>query len=77
MRDLLRYAGKVVLQGIMWVFILSLSWNGKSLYSYSYDILVDNALVRTLDAEFAEVWYKLVKTAKVTFAEPLPEEVKM
>lgn len=77
MRDILRQIGKVMIQGIMWVFILSISWNGKSLYSYAYDVLVDNTLVRTLDGEFAEVWYKLVKTAKVTFSEPLPEEVKM
>jgi len=77
MRDLLRHVGKVIIQGIIWVFILSISWNGKTLYSISYDLLIDNTLVRTLDAELADVWYKLMKTAKVTFSEPIPDEVKM
>jgi hypothetical protein len=77
MRDILRQIGKFCIQGIMWVFILSITWSGKSLYSYAYDVLVDNTLVRTLDVEFAEIWYRLTKTAKVTFAEPIPEEVKM
>jgi hypothetical protein len=77
MQDLLKHIGKILGQGILWVFILSINWEGKSLYSYSHDLFVDNSMVRAIDAELAEVWFKLVKTAKVTFAEPISDEINM
>ncbi len=77
MRDLLKHVGKFLGQGLMWVFLLSIRWDGKTLFSYCHDVFVDNSLVQTVDSELGEVWYKLVKTAKVTFSEPLPEDLKM
>jgi hypothetical protein len=77
MRDIFKHLGKFLGQGLLWVFLLSIHWDGKTLYAYCYDVFVDNSLVHTVDTELGEVWYKLVKTAKVTFSEPLPEELKM
>lgn len=77
MRDLFKHLGKFLAQGLLWVFILSIHWDNKSLFSYCHDIFVDNTLVHTVDAELGEIWYKVSKTAKVTFSETIPEDVKM
>lgn len=76
MNDILKWVGKLVLHSIMWVFILSIQWDGKSLFYYANDVLVQNELVQTADEQLAELWSKVSRTAKMTFTDKVPEEEK-
>lgn len=76
MNDFLKWVGKIFLHCIMWVFVLSVQWDGKSLFYYANETLVQNQLVQTVDEELAQLWTKLSRTAKMTFSDSLPEEQK-
>lgn len=68
MNDTLKWIGKVLLQGILWVFVLSIKWNGHTtLFTAANDVFVQNALVDTVDQELGELWYKAKEAAKLTF----------
>lgn len=76
MNDFLKWLGKVMLTGVIWVFLLSITVGGRSLFSYANDILVQNALVQYVDEELADLWSKVKKTARVTFSEMTKVEEK-
>jgi hypothetical protein len=76
MNDFVKWVGKILLHCIMWVFVLSVQWDGKSLFYYANETLVQNQLVQTVDEELGQLWSKLSRTAKMTFSESLPEEQK-
>jgi hypothetical protein len=76
MNDIFKWIGSFFMHLIMWVFILSVRWDGRTMFSYANDILVQNALVQTLDEEMAEVWYRVSETAKVTFSQTDQEDQK-
>ncbi len=69
MNDIFKWIGKFFMHSVLWVFVLSVRWDGRTVFSYANEVLVQNALVQTLDEELAEVWYKVSETAKVTFSE--------
>ena len=69
MSDFTKWAGKVLVTAIFWVFILSITWNGRTLFTYANETLVQNALVETIDEELGKLWEKVSETAKVTFSE--------
>lgn len=74
MNDMIRMIGKVLLQMVLWVFILSISWGGRTLFERSHDVLVDNAIVAAIDQELADMWDKVTETARLTFAKPDPAD---
>ncbi len=76
MNDFVKWIGKILLHCVMWVFVLSVQWDGKSLFYHANDILVQNQLVQTADEELARLWTKLSHTAKMTFSDSIPEEQK-
>jgi hypothetical protein len=41
---------------ILWVFILSISWNGRTLFDRAHDVLVDNAVVHAIDHMAMDAW---------------------
>lgn len=59
MNDLFKWLVKGVLSMIVWVFILSIRWNGRPIYYYAQDVLVKNSIVKALDAEIGEIWWRL------------------
>ncbi len=68
MNDALKWVGKVLLQGILWVFVLSIKWNGHStLFASANEVFVQNALVQTVDQELGDLWRKASDAAKLTF----------
>jgi hypothetical protein len=76
MNDILKWVGKLVLQSIMWVFILSIQWDGRSLFYHANETLVQNQFVRNVDEELAQLWTRFRRSAKMTFSEPAPEDQK-
>jgi hypothetical protein len=69
MDEIIKWVGKVALQCIAWVFILSITIGETTLFEKFNNVLVQNALVQSLDEEMANIWYKISETAKVTFNE--------
>jgi hypothetical protein len=67
MREYLKKGGKLALQGAIWVFALSITWNGKMFFSYAHEILVQNRIVDAIDEELGDLWYKVSETARITF----------
>ena len=69
MNDMLKWVGKVLLQGVLWVFILSIHLTGRgTLFTAANDLLVQNTLVQTVDEELGSLWTRLSDTAKLTFS---------
>ncbi len=69
MNDFLKWCLKTTLIGAFWVFFLSITINGRSLFSYANGVLIQNSVVQYLDEELADLWSKITKTARVTFSE--------
>ena len=50
---------KFVVQLVVWVLILSINWDGITLFDYLHEIIVENPVVETLDQELSDVWSHL------------------
>ena len=70
MDRILKWLLRTALQGIVWVFILSISVDGRPLFSHAQDVLVQNTVVRAVDEQLAELWQKAREMAKLTFDSP-------
>ncbi len=77
MNDFLKWCFKISLNGVLWVFILSITVGGQTLFTRANELLVKNPLVEALDEELADLWQRLSKTARMTFSTPQPEEEKV
>jgi len=55
----LKNFGRFLLIGALWVYILSVKIDGRTLYSYSRAVLVDNAVVEGLQYEAMHLWEKI------------------
>lgn len=76
MNDLLKWAGKLTLQAIFWVFILSIKYHGRPVFNYANDTLVQNSMVQTVDESLADLWQRLARATKVAFAKNAPEDAQ-
>ena len=75
MKDLSKRVIKFFCHGIFWVFLLSVRWDGRTLFSYTHEVFVENSVVEALDGELADAWFRLSETARVTFSKaPLSDE---
>jgi hypothetical protein len=64
MNQWLKWFGKTLLSAAMWVFILSINYQGKTLFSYAHDILVENTIVEALDRQLADIWHRVSEGTK-------------
>lgn len=48
--------GKLVFQLMLWVFVLSISWNGRTLYDRVYEVLLENQIIQVVDEKVEDVW---------------------
>lgn len=67
--DFLKWCLRTVFIGIFWVFFLSITIDGRPLFSYANETLVQNRIVRYLDEELADLWYRVKETARLTFSD--------
>ncbi|MBP6218034.1 MAG: hypothetical protein KA436_05565 [Oligoflexales bacterium] len=49
LEGLIRWLVKFFLQMILWVFLLSINWDGKMLFLHLKSLLVDNAIIATVE----------------------------
>lgn len=66
---------KVVLQLVVWVFILSIQIEDKLIFDHAHDFLVKNQVVDTLSAQFGQLWNEVMETAR-SGAENAPTKTK-
>lgn len=59
MNDFMKWLFKALTSMIIWVFVLSIRWDGRPIFYHANDIFVQNALVRAVDAELAELWWRV------------------
>lgn len=59
MNDLMKWFFKALLSMVVWVFILSIRWDGRPIFYHASDLFVQNALVRAVDSELAELWWRV------------------
>ena len=50
-----------------WVFLFSIRWEGKTLFSYLHSTLVENKIVGAVDETLGEFWFRITETARITF----------
>jgi hypothetical protein len=65
------------LQMLAWVFIFSITWNGRNLFQRTHDIFVDNEIVASVDRSLGDLWYQVSETARLTFAQTTQNEEKI
>ena len=56
MMSLLKKVLTAILNGVIWVFILSVSVDNKRLFDHAHDIIVDNPVVAFADQQLASTW---------------------
>ncbi len=76
MNDMIRMFAKIALQMVIWVFVLSVSWSGQTLYERAHSVLVDNSIVAAIDSELANLWDRLAETARMAFAKETTDETE-
>jgi hypothetical protein len=55
---------KLVLQMVIWVFVLSIKIDNKLVFDHAHDFLVKNEIVATLQGQFGDLWDQVIRTAK-------------
>ena len=75
-QDLIKWLIKIFMHLVVWVFILSIQWDGRTLYDRAHEILVDNPLVDLVDEELKDLWDKVSATAESTYAKLRKDEKK-
>ena len=69
MSAFLKWLGTHFLTALFWVFVLSINFQGRTLFSYAHEYVIQNDIVRHLDEELEYLWARAYETAKLTFAE--------
>jgi len=63
MDKVVKWCLKVTLTAVFWIFIFSITWNGRPLFSYANEFLVQNSVVRAIDQELGVFWHRVSETA--------------
>lgn len=69
MGTLIKWVGVNILTAIFWVFVLSIDYQGRTLFSYAHHYIIQNDIVQDLDDKLEELWVKVYDTARLTFAQ--------
>ncbi|MFK7825540.1 MAG: hypothetical protein AB8G05_15425 [Oligoflexales bacterium] len=75
-QDLVKWLFKIFVHLVVWVFILSIQWDGRTLYDRAHEVLVDNPVIDLVDEELKDLWDKVSATAESTYAKLRKEENK-
>lgn len=66
MSDLIRWAVRNAAVAVLWVFILSITVNDRSLFAHANRFLVQNRVVAMVDEGLGELWTRVYETARAT-----------
>lgn len=65
--DFFKWLCKTTFIAVIWVFVFSINIKGKTIFSHSNEVLVQNQFVSMLDEELGRLWFKISETARLTF----------
>ena len=74
MNERLKYVARILTVGIIWVFVLSIRWDGRPIFYTANDLLVQNPLVRSIDSGLNDGWHRLQRAVHVAFAKNARDE---
>lgn len=57
-----------------WIFVLSIKVNGKTLFYYGNDILVQNRVVQAIDSQVTDWWQQAKVAARTALADDVPRK---
>lgn len=66
--EIARWASRFVFYLVLWVFILSIRWEGRTLFDRAHEVIIENPLVELLDEELGILWDRLSDTARTAYA---------
>jgi hypothetical protein len=65
-KDLAKKSAKTFVAFVIWVFILSYQWQGRTLFARAHEVLVENSLVEFIDQQLSATWKRVGITAQET-----------
>jgi hypothetical protein len=72
MKERLQQVLRWTLITCFWICALSIKINGKTLFTYGNDLLIQNRIVQALDDQVTEVWYRAKQAARTALSDDLP-----
>lgn len=66
--EIAKWASRFVFYLVLWVFILSIRWEGRTLFDRAHEVIIENPLVDLLDEELGVLWGRLSDTARTAYA---------
>ncbi len=63
MRERLKAAGRILFQGVIWVFVLSIRVDGRTVFYHAHDVLVNNQVVAAVEAQATRAFHAAVDMA--------------
>ena len=75
--EIVSVLSKLVLQMVIWVFVLSITIDNRLVFDHAHDFLVKNEIVATLQMQFNELWDDVVNTAKSGVENAPDKDVKL
>ena len=69
MGSLIKWVGVNLLTALFWVFVLSIDYQGRTLFSYAHQIIIQNEIVQDLDDSLEDIWVKIYDTASLAYSE--------
>ncbi|RYZ60303.1 MAG: hypothetical protein EOP07_01290 [Proteobacteria bacterium] len=79
LKERLKKAGRVLLYGTIWVYVLSIPVGEKLLFDHAYDVLVENSVVNAIQREVKSAWRDAKGKARSALADSeneIPKEVE-
>lgn len=76
MKEHLKKLGRISIQGLIWLFVFSITINGRTLFSHGHSIFVDNQVVAAIDDQATDLFYRVIKTVQVTYRTMTGQEGK-
>ena len=67
--DMTRWASRFIFYMVLWVFILSVRWDGRTLFDRAHEIIIENPVVELLDEELQVLWERISDTARTVYAD--------
>ncbi len=67
-KEALKWLGRTSISAIFWVFILSIRYDGRTLFSYANNFLVQNSFLQVVDS-VANTLFDISDVAKMTFSD--------
>ena len=75
-KDIIGLFLKLSIQFVFWVFLLSVSWGGETLFQKAHKVLVRNELVETISEKALVVWNNVYNSVYDSFKSKVTKEIK-